>query len=297
MESGLLRSHRSEVACPLCGGDSRPRFVKDGYVVCDCRVCAHRFAEIEPDPTHVDLHYGDDYFHGGGAGYADYLSEERLLRAHGRRYGKLLSRFASPGRLLDVGAAAGFILQGYADAGWRGDGLEPNARLAAHGRDRLGFNMHVGSLEAFRSDCLYDAVSMIQVVAHFVDPLSAFRSAVRLTKPGGLWLIETWNRASFTARFFGSNWHEYSPPTVLHWFTPRQLKATLERLGMRQIARGRPAKWLDGQHAKSLLQHKLGTSMLGRAANACLKIVPNALPIPYPSEDLFWAVFRRESTV
>jgi 2-polyprenyl-3-methyl-5-hydroxy-6-metoxy-1,4-benzoquinol methylase len=291
----LRSTKRFVVACPLCGDDSMERFVKDGYAIRDCAGCSHRFAEIEPDPAHVQNHYGDEYFNGGGAGYSDYLAEGRLLRAHGRRYGKLLSRFAAPGRLLDVGAAAGFILQGFADAGWRGEGLEPNSQVAAHAREKLALNVQVGSLEEHRSDRRYDAISLIQVVPHFIDPMAAFESAVRLTKPGGLWVIETWNRASFTAQFFGAGWHEYSPPTVLHWFTPRTLKASLEKLGMRQVARGRPAKWIDGRHAKGLLRYKLGSSLLGRAAGVCFKMVPDALPIPYPAEDLFWAVFRKDS--
>ena len=66
---------------------------------------------------------------------------------------------------------------------------------------------------------------MIQVVAHFHDLQSAFSAAAEHTRPGGHWLIETWNcRSLKAARFFGSEWHEYSPPSVLQWFTPTSLE-------------------------------------------------------------------------
>jgi len=74
--------------------------------------------------------YDDDYFQGGKAGYPDYLAEADLLRCHGRWYGRLLAKYMQPGRVLDIGAAAGFILQGFQDCGWKGNGVEPNQRMA-----------------------------------------------------------------------------------------------------------------------------------------------------------------------
>ncbi|MCE9534723.1 MAG: class I SAM-dependent methyltransferase [Planctomycetes bacterium] len=281
--------------CPLCGGDSVWRFAKDAIGIRDCQECGHRFAELKVEQDHASRHYGDDYFQGGGAGYSNYFSEERLLRAHGRRYARLFRRHSRPGKILDVGSAAGFILNGFAERGWQCTGIEPNDRMAAHARQQLGLDVRTGTLESITEVNAFDAVSMIQVVAHFADPMAAFEAAARATKPGGVWLIETWNLASVTARVFGRNWHEYSPPTVLHWFTPRTLSFALSCFGMRRVAIGKPAKWLDGEHAKGLVRHKLGVSHLGRLAKACLGLVPDRLPIPYPSEDLFWAVFRKES--
>lgn len=124
--------------CPLCGTPGRRRFAAHGIPILDCPACRHRFAGLAPPPSHIDTVYADAYFHGGGAGYPDYLADANLHRQHGRRYGKLLSRFQRPGRILDVGAAAGFILQGMTDTGWTGAGIEPNVSMAAFGRDRLG---------------------------------------------------------------------------------------------------------------------------------------------------------------
>jgi len=283
--------------CPLCRSSSQFRFERDGYAIQDCTSCDHRFAGGIPVEGHAERHYGDDYFSQGGAGYADYLAKESLIVQHGRRYGRLLKRFAKPVTLLDVGAAAGFILNGLTQEGWRGEGLEPNERMARYGQEQFGLTIHSGSLETTSLTTEFDAISMVQVAAHFVDPLTAFATAARLTRPGGLWLIETWDRSSRTARLFGKHWHEYSPPTVLHWYTGPTLRKFLSRFGMRMLAQGKPMKWLDGAHAKSLLGEKLGPSPIGKLARACLKVVPDRLPIPYPSEDLFWAVFRKEGGV
>jgi SAM-dependent methyltransferase len=276
--------------CQICGGTMRPLFLKEGYQIFGCTGCGHRSADLGDPLGHVERVYDDEYFTGGGAGYSDYLAEQEILRHHGRRYGKLLQKHMPVGDVLDVGAAAGFVLQGLVDAGWNGRGLEPNPQMSDHARTRLNLRVDTGSLESFQTGERFDLVTMIQVVAHFTDLRKSFQVASEITRPGGFWLIETWNRESWTARIFGRNWHEYSPPSVVHWFTPTTLRDLAARFGFREVARGRPAKWLNGAHALSLLQYKLGGRLLSRAG----KLIPRNLPLPYPGDDLFWMLFRKD---
>lgn len=161
--------------CAICGATTGRIFAVHGYWVRACIGCGHQFAEIQPSLDHVGRVYDDRYFHGANAGYPDYLAEQELLRAHGRWYGRLLEKFTRPGVLLDVGAAAGFVLQGFQDRGWNGDGIEPNARMAEFARNTLGLRVEATTLETFQSGSRYDLVSMIQVVAHLVDVREAFR--------------------------------------------------------------------------------------------------------------------------
>lgn len=281
------------MTCPICHGPMRRLFTHQGHWILGCEACRHRAAELAPCAYHVERIYDDQYFQGGGAGYTDYLSEARILRAHGQKYGDLLARYMTPGTLLDVGAAAGFVLKGFLDQGWRGEGIEPNPRMAEYARTHLGLHVATGALEQFEGERQYDLVSMIQVVAHFVDPRRALQVAAEKTRAGGCWLIETWNRESWTARAFGKHWHEYSPPSVLHWFSPEGLGRLAGQLGFREIARGRPAKWIEGAHAKSLLRYRLEGSRLGQLVAGAVGLIPDRISIPYPAEDLFWALYRK----
>jgi 2-polyprenyl-3-methyl-5-hydroxy-6-metoxy-1,4-benzoquinol methylase len=284
---------RAEERCPLCGGPSRRRFARRGFWIRDCEACRHRFAELVARDDHVQRTYDDAYFLHGGAGYAGYLNEERGIRARGRWYGRLLARYTTPGTVLDVGCAAGFWLQGLVEAGWKGRGIEPNATMAEHARLRLGLDVETGTLEQLQGSERFDLVSMIQVVAHFTDVQGALRSAAALIRPAGHLLVETWNRESWTARCLGRHWHEYNPPSVLHWFAPESLRRLGERLGLSEIARGRPRKRISGRHAKSLLRHQLGGTPAGRVLARALGVVPDGLPLPYPADDLFWMLLRR----
>ena len=279
--------------CPICSQTTRPLFAKHGYDVVACDGCGHRMADVPDWPDHVERFYGDEYFSGGGDGYRDYLSEGSLLRTTGRRYGRIVANYVAPGKMIDIGAAAGFILRGFIDIGWQGVGIEPNQQMAEHARSRLGLDVTTDTIERLAAREEFDLVSMIQVIGHFKDPRAAIGAAGAALCPGGCLLIESWNRSSLTARLFGRHWHEYSPPSVLHWFSPDSLRRLVEKAGFRQLARGRPLKLINGEHAKSLLKYKLGSTPLGRVTARALALMPDSLPIIYPADDLFWAIFRK----
>jgi SAM-dependent methyltransferase len=282
--------------CPICSGSPRPLFVKNGFEILECTACGHQMAEPDDWPTHVEQTYGDSYFTGGGAGYSDYLSEGPLLRAAGRRYGRLLARHTEIGRILDVGAAAGFVLKGFEDCGWRCTGIEPNVTMARYAQEVLGIRVVAGDLETARLDETFDVVSIIQVIAHFREPRKAMQIISRLVRPGGYVLIESWNRASLTARAFGRAWHEYSPPSVLHWFSRDGLRQLGEAAGLLPVTHGRPLKMLDGAHAKSLLKYKLSSRPATAAVSKLVDLIPERLPIIYPFDDPIWVLLRKPPT-
>ncbi|MBK9165421.1 MAG: class I SAM-dependent methyltransferase [Acidobacteria bacterium] len=261
-------------------------FEVSGINILDCKECGHRFAETGDEEDHIERVYGDHYFTEGGAGYADYLSEERLLRKRGVFYARKLARHTEPGRILDVGCAAGFTLKGFHDAGWNGTGIEPNEMIGSYGRVQLGLDIRHGTLEAFGESDRFSAIAMIQVVAHFREPMRAFEKARDLLTDRGLLLIETWDRGSIVARTLGKHWHEYSPPSVLQWFSSEGLDRCLSPLGFEKLSGGRTLKWIAGDHIKSLLRYRLGR-MPG------LGLIPDRIRLPYISDDLFYAIYRK----
>jgi 2-polyprenyl-3-methyl-5-hydroxy-6-metoxy-1,4-benzoquinol methylase len=295
MERSSQAVQQKITVCPICQGSSDRLFNKDHYWVRGCRACHHRFLELGTDIHHVKQVYGDSYFQGGGAGYPDYLAEAAILRRHGQRYARLLSRYMPSGRMLDVGSAAGFILKEFVGFGWQGQGLEPNLRMVDYARTHLNLQVEVGTLEQMSGEGTYDLITMIQVVAHFFDFQQALATANLKTNPGGYWLIETWNRESWMARLLGKSWHEYSPPSVLQWFSPKGICQVAAQNGFREVARGRPAKWIGGAHAKSLLRYKLQGVPLEYLFSRCLEWIPDTLTLPYPAEDLFWILFQKSS--
>lgn len=277
--------------CVLCGGAADEAFQKNNHPIYRCQECSHAFAIPAPPADHVESVYGDDYFFGGKDGYPNYLDEASLLEKRGKRYARLVRKYVQPGEMLDVGAAAGFLLNGFSSEGWKGVGLEPNPGMVRYGRDELGLDMVCGTLETYQADRQFDLVSLIQVIAHLNDAPAAFQGLSRLVKDNGILLVETWNEESLTAKLLGKNWHEYSPPSVLHWFSPARLEAALARYGFERIGQGRTLKWISVRHAASLASYVLGN----KNASKLQSKLPRSLAVPYPSEDLFWGIYRKST--
>jgi len=271
-------------------------FQKAGIPVVECQDCGHRFAEIKDVNMHVSTVYSDSYFFEGKDGYPNYLEEEKILRSSGKRYARIISRFTKPGEMLDIGSAAGFILSGFYEAGWNCEGIEPNDTMAGYGRNHLGLKIKTGSFEQFKSDKEYDLITLIQVIGHFYDLNKAILNVSEHLKPGGFALIESWNRNSLYARLMGSNWPEYSPPSVLHYFSDTTLINQLNIVGLHLVDKGHPVKQINLKHAASFLESKLPEFQLKRKLFNFFSGVAGKLPLPYPFLDLKWYLFQKAAT-
>jgi hypothetical protein len=276
--------------CEQCPRDVEPLFCVGGSWYYRCASCGLVQLSADVDETSVAQVYDDSYFTSGGAGYPNYLEVSQLLREQGRRYARILATFMNPGRLLDDGGAAGFIAQGFRDLGWSTTVLEPNRSMAAVALSH-GVEVHVGTLESYEPTAPFDAIAMIQVIAHFFDLHMALQGAARATHVNSYVLVETWNAESLMARILGSQWHGYAAPSVRRVFTPASLDRAFKAYGFLRVAFGRPQKWISGFHAKSLLAYLSSRGGVTRLASAVARIIPDNVSIPYPGEDLFWALY------
>ena len=283
----------AQALCPICQGSGEEVFRVSDIPVVNCADCDHRFAGLKVDESHTLRTFGDEYFTHGDHGYTDYLADGKSVLEVGRRYAKLMSRHTAAGRMLDVGAAAGFVMKGFHEHGWEVMGLEPNATMASEARNQFGFEVLAETMENNSLHGKFDLINMTQVVAHFNDTRLAFEQAAELTADRGYWLIETWNYRSLTARAFGRMWHEYCPPSVTQWFTPTSLRKLAEQFEMVQVAQGRPRKVIGGEHARSLLAYTMKRVGLG-FLNPCARIIPANMVLPYPGEDAFWMLLQRK---
>jgi len=271
--------------CTVCARKNiEVRFIKNKYPILHCKDCDHLFTDYEPTPQEVDDIYSDDYFFKGGAGYDDYTLEKDMLIKRGEYYAHKISKHIAPGKVLDVGSAAGFILKGFENKGWIGTGIEPNKSMVDYGRQNLGLNLQQGTIETIELKEKFDLIIIIQVVAHLYNLSRSMHRMASFLNPGGLILIETWDKDSWTSRIFGKHWHEYSPPSTFNYFRKKTLL----------VDQGTPKKKIHSKHAKSLLTHKFMEVRGMNWATVLLKLIPDNVMLPYPSEDLFWALYKKQ---
>ena len=214
--------------CAVCGAATRPEERLGPAPLRRCVACDFVQLTGDVDPAL----YRDAYF----AAYAggDYLEHEAQRRRESRLRLELLARVCPPpATLLEVGAAAGFLLDEARRLGYRGTGIEPNAAMAAHGRDVLGLDLRTGTLEeAALAPGSFDAACAFHVVEHLAAPVEAVRAIAAALRPGGALLVEVPNLASAAARRRGAAWPPLDLPYHLGHHGPRSMRALLERAGL-----------------------------------------------------------------
>lgn len=292
--------------CPVCNAQTSEYLVVNQCPIRKCGHCGHQFAAIELKSQHVREQYGDDYFSGGGtAGYADYLASRELVTRHGKRYAAIVDAYqpqdTTPDarRMLDIGCAAGFLMDGFRQSGWEVTGVDPNANMVRHASS-CGLSACQATFESLMQVAdgaigrqRYQLLAMVQVIAHLTDLGSIRQTLPQLVEDKGFVLIETWDCASLTARLLKTGWHEYSPPNVLHYFSRSSLDILLQSAGFHYVAGGRPAKRISIGHGRSLFQYKYGEQWWGKALLRLSRALPDDFSVPYPSEDLFWRLYQK----
>ncbi len=139
------------------------------------------------------------------------------------------------GRLLDVGAGSGWLVEQMNALGWRAEGVDFDANAVARAR-ALGLAMHQGGLPAQRfENAAFDAVTMSHSIEHVHDPVGWLAEARRILRPGGRLSIATPNTRSLLHRRYRANWFALDPPRHLHLFNRDALGSALRQAGFERV--------------------------------------------------------------
>lgn len=241
------------VDCGLCGSPERRLKFQDGpFAVVTCARCDLTY--VTPrlrDAALIEKVYDEGYWRSGAPkdrGYGDYRRDAPLYLATYRRRMQVVRRhFAQPGRVLDVGCAAGYFLRVMQDEGWQVTGLEPSDAIRPQAEERVGReNVRAGLLgQVELAPGSFDLITMWDVIEHIPDVVGAAREVRRLLAPGGKFLIETQDVNSLAARVLGKRWQHYKHAEHIYHFHARTLADALGRAGFR-VLENRP--WLGGKY-------------------------------------------------
>ena len=137
----------------------------------------------------------------------------------------------SRGRLLDVGAGSGWLVEHMNSLGWQAEGLDFDPQLVASARAR-GLVFHQGGVcQQNFSASAFDAVTMSHCIEHVHDPLAWLVEARRILKPGGRLAIATPNSDGLAHRFFRADWRGLEPPRHLHLFNRTSMVVLMQHAG------------------------------------------------------------------
>ncbi len=248
-------SRTSLPRCNLCASERIAVYHDQGYrCVVKCRDC--RFVFVDPLPTPEQkaeierLAYdGDmlpevaDFFRNCHRDFKD----DPVIEAfrHGLRW---LGAHRKPGRLLDVGPGTGIFLHlARAEFGWEPFGIDICQESADKARAEFGIVLQVGDFDTYPWEPAgFDAVTMLDMLEHTLDPAASLRRAWQLLKPGGVLYIAVPNQhclmtvlLDWYIRMRGPGYgffleRLYVPPHV-YYFNPETLRSMLERAGFETV--------------------------------------------------------------
>jgi SAM-dependent methyltransferase len=90
-------------------------------------------------------------------------------------------------------------------------------------------------LQAGFPDNSFDVVTAWHVVEHLQDPHALVREVQRILRPGGLFVVEVPNFASWQARLGQDRWFHLDVPRHLLHYTPHALLQLLNHYGLRVV--------------------------------------------------------------
>jgi hypothetical protein len=167
--------------------------------------------------------------------------------------------------------------------------------MATYGRKELGLDITTGSLESysFSENEKFNLVNLIQVIGHFTNTDKAMQQITSLLDKGGLVLVESWDMNSGYAKMMGKHWHEYSPPSVINWFSDKTLDQLFAYYGFKRIAQGRPLKKISIRHGVSLFDESTPVFSGKKPLVKFFKNTLGRVNIIYPPFDVKWYAYQK----
>ncbi len=228
------------LCCELCGSGKAKLLYPNLEKVYRCKDCGFIFSFPQPSLETLKKLYSESYFvsrQSVATGYDDYIRDEENIRRTFQKRFRTIDRFQTkPGRVLDIGCAAGFFLAVARERGWEVKGIEISDYAAAYAR-KSGADVYCGPLESFEpsGEKLFDVVTLWDVIEHVRQPRRDLEKIYRLLKPGGWLVLATPDVDSLTHWLFRERWMGFKDEEHLFFFSGKSMTQLLKQCGFRVV--------------------------------------------------------------
>jgi SAM-dependent methyltransferase len=257
-----------QVTCPLgCERTADEVLHEFGdFGVCRCGGCG--LVRLNPRLAEADSGdlYEREYFAGDHAtGYDAYERDAHLYEKTFARRLKLIRRFKSGGRVLDIGCSFGYFLNVAQRAGFDVYGLDVSPYAVERAAERFPGRIHQGVLRpGLFPPQFFDVVTMFDLFEHVYRPREFLTTLDEITRADAIVCITTPNHRSVLSRASRRNWVSYKIPEHVFYYTPTTLRRTVAPLFEIALVRS------EGQYCTleffaerlKTLSHPLGSALV-----------------------------------
>jgi len=210
--------------CVICGSEQREiLFDIDGSKIARCKGCGLVRTLGNTRISYKEYHRDEDY-----------TKHELLFKNIFYKRFDRVKRYKKGGKVLDIGASTGTMLQIFKLHGWDVWGVEPSS--SAEVLMKKGIKCTNSTFEKAKLPTNYfDVVIINHVLEHIEDLVGFLEKARGVLKKDGIVYVDVPNFDSLISMIRGKNWKYLSPGEHLYHFTPKTLENTLKGAGFEII--------------------------------------------------------------
>ena len=263
----------AEVRCPICGVPTRIAERVPPATYYGCPVCETLFQH--PMPTIQQMHAYVEQEYASGV-YTDYVAAADLKAlTFATRARRIAAR--GRGRLLDVGASAGFFVEQALNAGFDAYGVELSTEAVSSAPSRVRERLTVGDVNALSLEqtAPFDVVTAFDLIEHVFDPVAFLEEIRRIARPGALLVITTPDAGHLLRHVLRARWPMFQPMQHTVLFSRRGLRLALTKAGYTDVEIGPATKTLTADYLAGQVQMYLPVAV--KAYRAVSKALPEKL--------------------
>ena len=269
-----------ERVCEVCSGNGfTTLFEKDDHRWVRCDACA--LERIDPPPTNETLSaiYGKHYYDAWGL-HGDVSTVSQLKKATFSYVLGQLPPLPAGAKLLDCGAATGFLLEIAKERGLEPYGVElsefgANAIAEKFGKDRAFRGEIEDATFPDAGEGSFQAITMCDYIEHVRNPRRVLERARKLLAKGGVIALTTPDTDSITHRALAKGWSHYKVEH-LYYFGHDNISQVLHAAGFNHVEFKPLWKALNIKYIREQFE-VYPHPVLSKIARGLGQVVPNKL--------------------
>ena len=206
------------------------------FMIYECSDCKVTYTNININGNYYRQYYSKDYYTEETKNPFLKAISNLIFRLSFARLLKLIKKFKPVGnKVLEIGCARGKVLNMLPGI-YEKYGVEVNQNavrcIKKHYPDIKIFNRKIDD-PLFKCTTKFDVIIMWHALEHIDDPLSFFKSVIKLLAEDGVIIFEIPNRDSLGFNFTKSCWFHLDVPRHLFFYNYRCLDKMLKKYGLK----------------------------------------------------------------
>lgn len=194
LDSGQLNPlYTITVPCPHCGSEKADyAFNLNGFIHNACSGCSTLYVSPRLSDACIEELYSDAYYSEMFTRSLLPAFEKRKQLIGRRKFDQSVFHWGGQGqgRILDIGAGIGEVIDVFRDEGWSTHAVEMNKVAVQWLRERGHAEIFHGSLDNYATTKQFDIIMAWNVIEHVVNPDVFLKRVHDLLTPGGLFVSE-----------------------------------------------------------------------------------------------------------